>query len=78
MSNKVQTFWLIVTSTASPRILADKVKRVDGTTKEVTDARNQYAVELGEGYIVTAETDREARLYQSYRRFRGSDREAYS
>jgi len=73
----MKTFWLIVTTTTSPKILTDKVRRVDGTRAEIVKARNDYAEELGEGYIVTAETDAEARAYKSYRQFKGSDREAF-
>lgn len=72
----MKTFWLIVTTTTSPKILAGKVRRVDGNAAEVVKARNDYADELGPGYIVTAETDGEARRYKSYRQFKGSDEQA--
>lgn len=73
----MKTYWLVVQSATNVLIDAAKCRRVDGAKKDAEQSAAALRVELGSDFLVTVETDKEARLYKSYRRFPGSDREAY-
>lgn len=73
----MKTYWLVVQSAHNGRIDPAKCRRVDGSKKEAELSAAALRLELGNDFLITVETDKEARLYKSYRQFPGSDREAY-
>ena len=68
-----KTFWLVVQSATTGKIDPQLSRRVDGRVGEAEAAAASLRLQLGRDYLVTTETDKQARLYKSYKDFQGTE-----